>query len=349
VEDLIGGPLAELLARGRDRLNQQFTAARNAHPGLDAAEFAGFLRHVTAPVMAAVHGYAPERAEPVLTVLYPLALELMGRGLFGPRSRAPVIEQGWLKLSVAFPELLSRQPQRFTVAVCNALHRLAGQLGSGAAIWIERMLAVARQGSPIDQLLEAGIVAAWRCGMAQYRESALTIAEDLPAEVAAAALGLPGNASGHAELIQSLRQDPWRGLDPIVDAGAAGARRLRIVAVAGGFRGWGGPFLHPPRLALQESALLAFDPESVWQLYADCFGSALLRRADLDPAQVHATRAPGAVDSAGVVTWQGETVQLAALRGATGAAARSDTLAVTLPDSYRIFLVAAAAAGLEGG
>ena len=56
------------------------------------------------------------------------------------------------------------------------------------------------------------------------------------------------------------------------------------MAVIGGFRGFGGPFVSPPEVVQAEGGIFAFDSEYCHELHADCFGATLKRYGkDLPP------------------------------------------------------------------
>jgi hypothetical protein len=114
---------------------------------------------------------------------------------------------------------------------------------------------------------------------------------------------------------------------------------LRIVRIAGGFRGFGGPCLHPPTVTANGGALFVHDGDDCWQLLADAFGT-LWHRTPSSSAKVRDSNvSPASIDAQGKVTWDG-THQIAELADASSYACDGQTLAVTLPTSYHVFLVA---------
>src|SRR5262249_14803341 len=137
----------------------------------------------------------------------------------------------------------------------------------------------------VPTLLQAGKVCAWRAGLAHLREGALETCGRLAPKLARAALGLsPAAKSLPLEtVVQELRADPW--LDPAsLGKAPAPEKRLRVVGAVGAFRGFGGPFLRPPRVAYAEGHFLASDGERCWVLCADRFGATLHPAgADLPP------------------------------------------------------------------
>jgi hypothetical protein len=127
-----------------------------------------------------------------------------------------------------------------------------------------------------DDLLAAGQVAGWRSGMAAYRTDALAVAGRLDPALAAAALGMPTDGWEPAAFLARLRDDPW--FDPAAPAPVEGGGP-RPPAAVGSFRGFGGPFVRPPTLAVVAGRVLATDGDDWFAVFADAFGWAVLRTA----------------------------------------------------------------------
>ncbi|MCI0464916.1 MAG: hypothetical protein L0Z62_48970 [Gemmataceae bacterium] len=340
VEKLIDGPLARALEAGRDRFNAQFAQARHTLRSLDGRAFGDFLREVVGPVVEELAQVAPDRVQAVAEVLYEFALELIGREL--PR-RFPVLAEGWKTVLGVLPRHLAQSPRRFAGSVTNALHNLALVPGARPAEWIESMRRLGGVCSDTATLLEAGQVAAWRAGLAHYREGALEVCARLDPAVACAALALPDGAPV-AQVLGQLRADPWLSPEAAVHD-ASKARTLRVVARVGDFRGFGGPFLTPPRVAYLEGRFLVGDGEGRWILTADRFGATFHRSAEELPASTGKPRGNFRVDGRGKVTHGKQSVALDELQDSTSQATDGTTLAVTLPLSHRVYLIAAVTEG----
>jgi hypothetical protein len=338
VEKLIDGALARALEAGRDRFNALFAQARHTLRGLDARAFGEFLRDVVGPAVEALARVAPERVQATVEVLYEFALELVGRELPG---RFPVLAEGWRALLGGLTRHLAQAPRRFAGSVTNALHNLALVPGTRPAEWIETVRRVGEVCPDTAALLEAGQVAAWRAGLAHYREGALEVGARLDPVVACAALGLPDGAPV-AQVLQRLRADPW--LSPEAAMSATRARALGVVARVGDFRGFGGPFLRPPRVACVEGRFLVGDGEGCWILTADRFGATFHRTAEELPATGGKPRDNFRIDGRGRVMYGKQSVTLDELQECASQATDGATLAVTLPLSHRVYLIAAKAA-----
>jgi hypothetical protein len=175
--------------------------------------------------------------------------------------------------------------------------------------------------------------------MAQYRTSAFESAQRLPTRLTATALELAADLSrDHLnQLLRRLQADRW--LTPAQALTGASTSSLTIVKQVGAFRGFGGPFMRPPSVCCQREELLVTDGEATWRLIADACGGVLIRATE------KMNREPGSnvtVDSRGSVRWNGESAIFPELAHVKSFAAANQTLAVTLPTSHHIFLLAKA-------
>lgn len=350
---LVQGAFARILEENRQTWNAHFAMAKREHKRLDGPAVLEFLRETLAPIVDAVDAVAPERAATVAERLYVLSLPLLARDLIGPAARRPALNDGF-SLLPALAHRLVEAPDRLPRAIINALHHL--DQGARPADWVLRIVELDRVARSLDELLEAGKVLGWVCGLAQFRESALDVAATLRPALLGAVLGVTlADETARDGLVARLRADPW--LNPARDTG----RQLRVVAQAGGFRGFGGAFLRPPRVALVDGTLLLTDGESTLSLYADAFGTMLLRTLTPFPSAQPAS--PGLLSAIsralsakaalwplpggqlsfgedGAVGWAGRSARFPDLAGASASAFDGRTLAITHPLSHHVFLVA---------
>jgi hypothetical protein len=265
---LVGGAFAEHLAANRDAINQAVLAAARQSTAFDATAFAEILRDTVAPIVDAVDQQGDGFVGVVSQALIEIALDLSAQGRFDG-----AVRDGWLVLLPRLVGPLTVDPRRVIASVTNALDTLDRSPGAQPDRWIARMVAVTACAAGPDELLAAGQVAAWCSGMAAYRSQALDVADALAPAVAAAALGCSG-ADDLAPVLERLRADPW--FDPtapsVVSGGVAGVRRE-----VGAFRGFGGTFLRPPVLVAVDEHVRVTDGAESWLVFADAFGSAVVR------------------------------------------------------------------------
>lgn len=224
---------------------------------------------------------------------------------------------------------LRADPERALAELHHAgrvLARRPGALGP----WSVRLAAgAARTGDPAQQRA-LGVVAAWRTGLVRLRDAALELATGLAPAALAAVLEV---ADGRAALAANAA-DPWAWPGHGPRPG-----ELRVVARAGGFTGFGGPFPEPPvvhggdglrwwvRAGHQELLVL-------WDVHG------------------HAVLTPdGPVPEPGPPVEHGGELRLAGLRGrapwvdtATGSAARGRTAVLSRAGSHHLDLLRAGTA-----
>jgi hypothetical protein len=239
---------------------------------------------------------------------------------------------------------LARAPERVVAAVSNALHSLAAAAASDAARsndgarpaeWIDTMTRLAPQCPDIDSLLQAGQVAAWRAGLAHFRDGALALAAKLPAQLASLAIG--ATAPDLAPLLTRLSQDIW--FDP---AAANHTQALHLAREVGAFRGYGGLFRQPPQIAARDGGWLVSSADDVWFLTVDAFG-ATFHRATADEwsdTKQDVQLPSGARLSGQMLKRGGESITIPVSGPITSTATSGNTLALTSAHTHTIVFVA---------
>jgi hypothetical protein len=311
-----------VLRSARRELNARFAEARHAYPALDADAFTAFLASSADPLVRAVAAARPERAGETARVAYELGLELVGQRLAGPRARSAWIESAWTRVLCPAAALVAAEPQRMLGAVSNAVHNLDAAPDARPGAWIEALEELAPGVADADTFLALGQVLAWRSGLAHYRSGALDVADRLPASLALAAVGAaPANA--WPTVRDRLRADPW-----YVPGQEETPRGL--AARVGAFRGFGGLFVEPPRVAALGGQIFVHSAGEFWLLCADACGATFHRATEAEAAAAK----PGAAQlPAGV--------SLPAWAGAvTSAAATQSTLAVSAALTHSVLLFA---------
>jgi hypothetical protein len=191
-----------------------------------------------------------------------------------------------------------------------------------------------------DDLLSCGKFLAWQAGMAQYRLSALRVARDLPPTLTTRMLNLHNEipASTLAAVIERLANDPWLTIGDAA-VGPLDAPTVQCVRQIGAFRGLGGPFVRPPTVSYADGSFWTGDSERRWQFFADEFGSYFHAAGEGTIPKNESARDIN-VQSNGAVHWQNDRKTFPLLAAATSFACNGATLAVTIPTSHHIFLVA---------
>lgn len=340
---MISETLATILRSSRADFNARFVEARRRFPGLSGEAFSVVVRELVDPAVAAVAGIDTDGVGETASVAYDCALELAGQNLAGPGARSQAIAEGWRLLLPAAARHLAEAPRSVLPAISNALHHLATTPGARPDRWLHDMTRLASQCRDAAELLKLGQAAAWRAGMAHYRQPALALLATLPEELALELLEapLPRREGGISDICTRLAQNRWYNPAKGEDELGSGVERLRPVARIGAFRGFGGLFPEPPRVAVSGTTILVRSGGECWQLTADCFGATFHR---CDPALFAAAgqaALPAGLEIAGsTVRRAGFSLNLGQLGSVSSAAATADTLALTSPLTHAVMLVA---------
>lgn len=321
-----------VLAARRGYFNARFAEAQVTHPDLDGDAFLEVLERDVTPVVEAVREAQSDATLLAGQTLYDLALDLFAQGML---NRGAVLTQVWDELLPKLAPFLVKQPQRIAASVLNGAYNISQTQGARPAEWIAQMGKLVPLCADAEQLLKAGQVAAWRAGMAQYRLGALQILKTLDGKLARVLFGLESDATGPDTdaLHYALMANPW--YDPT--AKQNGARDLQIVKRVGGFRGFGGVFVAPPRVAWTKQGFVATDGKENYALMADAFGAAL---GHIEAAKAETTAMPFKLSREGQVSLGDVTKNFPELANATSATSNQTTLAVTTDLTYAIYLVA---------
>lgn len=247
--------LISVLRSARAELNAQFAQAKREHPTLDDAAFTAFIQQQIDPLAQ----HAPEDAAfEVICAAWESGLELVAQRLAGPQARHPWINETWSRLA---PQL-ALAPRQLIPAFSNAAHQLATTPGARPQQWLDLMQAIAQCSGDAYTLLQVGQIAAWRAGLAHYREGALRLIAALEPKIAQMALG-----ADSAAFLEKVVASPW------IEKLAANRENLR----AGSFRGFGGLFVAPPLVKAVNDQFFVRSGDDVWLLTADSFGATFHR------------------------------------------------------------------------
>ncbi len=338
MEKLIAGPLAEALSANRDRFNGLVAQALHNTPGLDTAGFRTVVREYLQPVVDAVETAAPQRAAKVAGQLFEICLTLFAQGYLGPGSRTPLVTALWQHLLPAVPHILASTPRRVAGSLSNAAVNIGHEETGTGQRWLKRLHALAPAFETLEQLLDASLVLAWRAGLPHFRETALEHWQKLPDSLKILCMGIGADEPHPAmeSLLQAL-SNPWH---PPHLAGRQIDVKLVVVGKAGRFKGLGGQFGEPPLVAGDGTRIIGYDGEGSFSVWADCFGVSL-RRTVPGSYNVAGQGFKGfSIDKSGTVSCGALRLPFPPLAVCSSFASTPSTLAVTLPHSHSIYLVA---------
>lgn len=261
--------LRRVLTVQRSAVNTAFALARQNWPQLPAEEFGPGLLRFGAVVLEAL-GPVDEAVEArAVQALAEALLDLYGPGYLGAVKRHPGFAAAWERLLGGFPLALAEQPARVLASLGNACLRFWQTDEAAGRRWLDKVLGLPR-GLRAQELLDAAGVAAWLAGWAELRTSAGPLLPGLDDRCLKVLLGVEELPGGRGKCLESLLADPW--FDP-----ARKADKGPRILTAGGFTGYGGPFVRPPRLHAGGGQFWLTDGEGWYRLFADAFGARLLR------------------------------------------------------------------------
>jgi hypothetical protein len=334
----------EILRADRASFNRRFAQRQRAGARIDDTAFGQHLRTTVNALVADVAKLLPERVRAVVNALFDVSLDLFAAGLLGPSMKHPHVASAWREVLPQTTKLLARDPMRIAGSLSNAVDHMAAHRSARPPEWIALMRDLSPHCDTMPLWLDAGKVAAWRAGMVQYRSAALRLIRALPWELAVRCMGAPVNLTelDWHKCLERLESDRW--FSPVAAKADATSMALRIVGITGGFRGFGGPCLRPPTVTASDGALFVSDGDAIWQLLTDAFGTFWQRVPTVPaPSAAPLVSSKVVVDSAGQVAWNGTEHEFSELAEASSYASDGETLALTLPTSHLVFLVAGAA------
>jgi hypothetical protein len=331
--------LAKALERRRAFYNALFAEARGQHAELEPEDTLEHLRLRVAPAFAALPDLSRDAEDRALEALYRASLQLLSRRLAG-RHALGSINVVWEQLLPRLVPLLAIAPRRVVALLSNAAFNLDQVPSARPAEWLARMLAVADHCGDMETLAAAGQIAAWRAGLPQFRTEALRRCAQFQPAALAALLGSKDDASTAAATDALVRRLSSRRFA----YSSAETLSLTPLGSLGGFTGFGGQFSTPPKLSLFGGEMIAHDHDTAWQIHADAFGALLRRRQSIPestkPASARSALGQFVVEADGRVRHGELGAHFPELAGATEFVADAELLAVALPRSHYVYLIA---------
>ena len=304
----VDGAVAVALTDHRDRFNAVVAQARRTYVDFDIAILERQIRGPLSQIVEACDRVSFGSGSRVLAALFDPVVELVGQRRLGGGSH-----DGLMTSLPHLARVLVDDPRLVFGSLANAIVHLH-RYQAPTDVWLNRVLAAGALGDATT-MLHAGQVAAWTLGLSHFRDGALVVASTLSEDALSCALGAT-LTTPTSETVKLLEGDRWWRPGRSMPAGPAVAQRV------GGFRGFGGPFLAPPRVGTRDEQLVVSSGSEAWTLHADAWG-ATLTRTDADDIEMHPT-----VDA----------VVPSALRPSSVAGV-PDITAVTVATSYQVLVV----------
>lgn len=325
----VGAALAGALRSGREEWNRRHAEARHRWPALADEAFRDWLTGTTDRVTSAVARVDAGAVPGTVDALYDIGLALLGQRWIGPEGRAPQIGTAFEELAATAPALLAQAPRALLVALANAL--VHWQTFGDSIPWRARFLAACGAARTPDEALRAGQVAAWACGLVQYRDSALERVATLDATLLAAVLDIAPEAIDSA-MRERLARERWYRPD-------REDTLPRVAGRLGDFVGFGGRFAQPPLAVAQGSRIVLLSAGQGFEVWADAYGSALHAAPD-GPVRPGLSLPAGWRVEGPVLNGPGIRFDAGPLGGISSAASAGELLVLTHPLSHAATLIA---------
>src|SRR5690606_33535678 len=133
---------------------------------------------------------------------------LIGRDLAGPHIHNQRMNSLWQDIFPALALRVADNPQLVLGALSNALVNIEALPDARPDQWLLTMKKFAPQVVSVDYLLNLGMLVAWCCGAAHFRQAALRAAVTLPEALVRDLLGVDEKISSDL-LLQNLEKNPW--------------------------------------------------------------------------------------------------------------------------------------------
>lgn len=320
----ISPEFGEILRAGRPQFNARVAEARHRYRGFSTEALSVFLQECVDPVIVSM---GVTRRDAFASSAFDIALDLVGRELTGAHARGRLLKTLWQATFPALTSAMADRPALLVSGLCNALLNIEAMPAARPEQWLQLLRTYGSSLSDPDNLLQLGVLAAWRAGAAHFRLPALRAAAGLP-HIGCALLDLPPESDVSGQLILA-EQNPWQIARP--------DSALQV----GAFTGLGGQFAEPPEVRATLEGFIVKSSDRYFLLVADCFGAVLLpaTQAEFDGASHAATEGRSPKLSANTLIYANSSVVIPLPTDGLELAWNEYTAAVTSPYSFAISVV----------
>ncbi len=339
----VSAELEAALRRERERLNQSFLLARTRFPRLDGDAVLALFADLAESLLSGARRRDFADPVPALLALFETTLTLAGRELAGANARLPQYAIRLRACLSAAPRALLEAPREMIPGLANALHNTLTVSSRAGEEWSRAYVELAELDLDRDALKLAGVLAAWRAGLAHYRAAALGRAASLPPAALFAALRIDAEQRSKLaprlnEFLQRLAANPWTTPENWL----APEREELVARIGGGFRGFGGVFASPPEIVVGADGLLASDADSAYRIFVDAYGWSIRTIGETEAigsylAEPAPPAAPVMVKSTGEFYLDERRYVFAQLAGFQGVAFSGATAIFAHPGSFQIY------------
>jgi hypothetical protein len=344
---MISSGFAALLAERRVEFNRRFDEISVQFNALTPEVGAEFFTRDLQPVIIAAEAVLTDtqrsagRLFDIADTAVRVGLRATVQRMLGPTASQQHVTALWHEALPQLARLLVIDPTLIS-ALTTAAWQVASFEEARPAQWLRLLRTVGEHCADPTELRRVGQVAAWRSGLAHYRESALSVLDHLSPQRSMQVLDLGpviGRQPPPWEATRArLHSDRWwngaHGSE--ADSGDfARDNEWKVVQQGGSFVGFGGRFQSPPRLQRLGSELFAVVDNDVFLVSADGFGVTFHRhRAQLPPRWQFDVEPDATLDHVGQALSHSQVLQGSA--PATSGVESNGALAVSTAHSHAI-------------
>lgn len=316
--------MKESLRRLRPELNSMYEYFRSVNHEPDADDITGIFCDAVLPL----YEKNVSIGDDVLRSIFSEVLNLAGRAFIGRHGRFNMLESELMRVIHYYDDLLACH-KGFITSVFNAIHNIYVNDASGVRRWSEAMLKV-RNTVDADSFKRMGLVNAWRCGLARFREEALSVAGLFEDKLLNEVFGTD-RLSGR-DMLSFMKQDPW--FDHVHKDNSP------VFLYTNGHRAVGGDFTGVPKVYSSGGVLYAGDGQSVFRIYADCFGIESVHEPESVPGKNENDPSEDVKYSDGKIRMGNTEFMLPDVCSGDvkSLAAAGNTVAWTMMNSYKIYI-----------
>ena len=268
MEKITYPPLIKHLSEHSGFYNQLCREYEMSHGTINQSVISSWLVTVVEPVIKEVTISYPDQLPSIFKAFFTELLKIVG-------NKSGVIYENeyrtaWL-LCDRIPALTAMYPSRLLKAIDSAIESIRTYQPEKVLHWISLMENTLIACETIEEFLACGRIYAWLCGMAHLRVKAeaayLNLRNELKQEIK--------NISHINNELEVTFQNEWPNL-----------KKPGFIGEAGGFVGFGGPFIAPPLVARLENEFFATDKKNSCAFFADTFGKVLLSEIPVSPGKI---------------------------------------------------------------
>lgn len=246
---------------------QIFWNFKTEYPHLEKEEFEKNLLKVLT-ILDKFESWKTIEIHKLTEIIFTKTLEMVAKRVLGENSQYPTFFQRWKYFLKSLGNSCFQHFSFLFTYLPNAILNLEKEKKFQIYVWVQKNIQIFKLCENETELLQAGFVLAWICGLARYRNESLKILPNLPLKILNSIFEIELNETNKKLFISCLEENPWANPKFFFEKKAEPEIHYHV---AGGYAGLDGIFLHPPIFYNNHPNILT-DGEQIFEVYADFFG-----------------------------------------------------------------------------